>query len=73
MIVSPTITPSTQGGGTGLNEGQEATHQGSRGYGSFQEHVEDVYAERRRKNIILRGIPEYRWAEDEDIIYDVLT
>ena len=32
-----------------------------------------MYAERRRKNIILRGIPEYRWAEDEDIIYDVLA
>ena len=52
-------------------------HQGNGGHGSFHEHVEDVYAERRRKNIILRGIPEGRCRftnhqNDENIIYEVL-
>ena len=76
-IIGRGTTQTTQGEGTRQNGGQRTTQQGNDGHGSFHEHVEDVYAERRRKNIILRGIPEDRCRftnqqNDDSIIYEVL-
>ena len=70
-------TQAAQGEGTRHNGRQRNTHQEDGGHGSFHEHVEDVYAERRRKNIILRGIPEDRCRytnqqNDDNTIYEVL-
>ena len=72
-----TIQATSQGEGTRLSGRRRNTHHGNGGHGSFHEHVEDVYAERRRKNIILRGIPEVRCPftnhqNDDNIIYEVL-
>ena len=61
-----------KGGGSTQSERQRNSHQGNTGYGAFHEHLEDVYAERRRKNIILRGIPEVSKADDDNIIYEIL-
>ena len=51
------------------NNKNNTTHQNSWG----QEHWEEIYAERRAKNIIFKGIPETTATEDELNVCDILT